>query len=251
VTLLIHQFPCLADNYGFLARDTSTGSVACIDTPDADAIMGELQRLGWTLDLILNTHWHPDHAGGNAKIRALTHASVVAPAEVERVGAVDKVVGDGDSVMLGDTQLQVLEVGGHTLGHIAYYASEADVLFAGDVLFPMGCGRLFEGTPAQMWSSLQKLAGLPDQTIVYSAHEYTLANARFALYVDDSPAVAARARAVQEARARLEPTVPTTMQQERATNPFLRAPLLPIAANAPDEASAFGIVRAAKDSFKG
>jgi hydroxyacylglutathione hydrolase len=251
VTLQIHLFPCLADNYGFLVRDSSTGSVACIDTPDVDAIMGELQGLRWPLHLILNTHWHPDHAGGNLKIKALTHASVIAPAEVERVSPVDKVVCDGDSVMLGDTRLQVLDVGGHTLGHIAYYAAAADVLFAGDTLFPMGCGRIFEGTPAQMWGSLQKLAGLPDRTTVYSAHEYTLANARFALHVDDSPAVAARARAVQEARSRLEPTVPTTMQQERSTNPFLRAPLLAIAANAPDDATAFGIVRAAKDNFKG
>jgi hydroxyacylglutathione hydrolase len=251
VTLQIHQFPCLADNYGFLVRDTSTGSVACVDTPDADAIMGELQRLGWSLDLILNTHWHPDHAGGNSKIKALTDARVVAPAEVERVTPVDKVVGDGDSVMLGDTPLHVIDVGGHTLGHIAYHAASADVLFAGDTLFPMGCGRIFEGTAAQMWSSLQKLAALPDRTTVYSAHEYTLANAQFALHVDGSAAVAARARAVQEARSRLEPTVPTTMRQERATNPFLRAPLLAIAADAPDEATAFGIVRAAKDNFKG
>jgi hydroxyacylglutathione hydrolase len=251
VTLQVHQFACLADNYGFLARDTETGSVACIDTPDADAIMAEIGRLGWSLDLILNTHWHPDHAGGNLKIKAQTHARVVAPAEVERLGAVDEVVAEGDSVMLGKTRLQVLGVGGHTLGHIAYYAPSADVLFAGDVLFPMGCGRVFEGTAAQMWSSLQKLASLPDQTTVYSAHEYTLANAQFASFVDDSPAVAARYRAVQAARARSEPTVPTTIQQERATNPFLRAPLLPIAASAPDEASAFGIVRAAKDNFKG
>lgn len=251
MSLKIHLFPCLSDNYGFLVKDIETGRTACVDTPDAEAILNELHRLGWTLELILNTHWHPDHAGGNAVLKEKTGASIVAPQEVERVGSVDRRVGHGDIVELGATAFQVIDVGGHTLGHIAYYAPSADVLFAGDALFPMGCGRLFEGTPQQMWASLQRIAALPERTTVYCAHEYTLANARFAVSVDADPAVAARAEAVARARTRSEPTVPTTVAAERATNPFLRAPLLPIAATAPDAATAFGIVRAAKDHFRG
>lgn len=251
MSLNIHLFPCLSDNYGFLVNDTETGRTACVDTPDAEAILNELHGLGWTLELILNTHWHPDHAGGNAVLKEKTGAQIVAPQEVERVGSVDRRVGHGDIVELGATAFQVIDVGGHTLGHIAYYAPGADVLFAGDALFPMGCGRLFEGTPQQMWASLQRIAALPERTTVYSAHEYTLANARFAVSVDADPAVAARAEAVARARASSEATVPTTVAAERATNPFLRAPLLPIAAAAPDAATAFGIVRAAKDQFRG
>lgn len=251
MSLNIHLFPCLSDNYGFLVNDTETGRTACVDTPDAEAILNELHSLGWTLELILNTHWHPDHAGGNAVLKEKTGAQIVAPQEVERVGSVDRKVGHGDIVELGATAFHVIDVGGHTLGHIAYYAPGADVLFAGDALFPMGCGRLFEGTPQQMWASLQRIAALPERTTVYSAHEYTLANARFAVSVDADPAVAARAEAVARARASSEATVPTTVAAERATNPFLRAPLLPIAAAAPDAATAFGIVRAAKDQFRG
>jgi hydroxyacylglutathione hydrolase len=251
MSLRIHQFPCLSDNYGFLVHDTDAGKTACIDTPDADVILGELHRLGWTLDLILNTHWHPDHAGGNAALKSKTGAQIVAPEEVAKVGAVDRVVRQGDLVSVGATEFRVMDVGGHTLGHIAYYAARAAVLFAGDTLFPMGCGRLFEGTAAQMWASLQSIAALPVGTTVYCAHEYTLANAKFAISVDDDPAVAARFAQVTKARQRLEPTVPTTIAAERATNPFLRAPLLPIAANAPDAAAAFALVRAAKDGFKG
>ncbi len=251
MSLRVHQFPCLSDNYGFLIRDDASGRTACIDTPDAQAILRELQTLGWSLDLILNTHWHPDHAGGNAAVKAATGAQVVAPAEVKKLSTIDRIVVDGDVVELGESRLQVIDVGGHTLGHIAYHEVRAGVLFAGDAIFPMGCGRLFEGTPEQMWASLQRIAALPPQTVVYSAHEYTLANARFALSVDAAAAVAERAAAVQAVRARGEFTVPTTVGEELATNPFLRAPQLPIAAHAANAASAFGIVRAAKDSFTG
>jgi hydroxyacylglutathione hydrolase len=251
MSLRVHQFPCLSDNYGFLVRDEASGRTACIDTPDAQAILRELELLGWSLDFIFNTHWHPDHAGGNAAVKATTGAQVIAPPEVEKLSPIDRVVGDGDIVELGNARFRVIDVGGHTLGHIAYHEPDEGVLFAGDTVFPMGCGRLFEGTPAQMWASLQRIAALPPQTVVYSAHEYTLANARFALSVDDAPAVHARAAAVQAARERGAFTVPTTVAEELATNPFLRAPRLPIAADAADAATAFGIVRAAKDSFRG
>ena len=248
MSVTIHQFPCLSDNYGFLVRDDASGLAACIDTPDAEAILGELSKLGWKLDLILNTHWHPDHAGGNAAIKAATGCTVVGPAEVERLSPVDRQVAGGDVVKLGETTFEVIESGGHTLGHIAYFDAADRVAFVGDTLFALGCGRLFEGTAEQMWASLSRLTALPDDTRVYCAHEYTASNARFALSVDDDPALAARAAAIFAARERGEWTVPTTIGLEKATNPFLRAPVLKPGL-APHEA--FAAVRAAKDSFKG
>jgi hydroxyacylglutathione hydrolase len=251
--LTVHQFPCLEDNYGFLARDEATGLAACIDTPEAGAILKALDQLGWKLDLILNTHWHPDHAGGNAEIKAATGATIVGPAEVTRISALDREVKGGDVVMLGETRFEVIETGGHTLGHIAYFDAADAIAFVGDTLFALGCGRLFEGTAEQMWTSLQRLAALPDETTVYCAHEYTASNARFALSVDDDPALKARADQIFALRERGEPTVPTSIGLEKATNPFLRAPRLAErvgAAGEPDH-KAFGAVRAAKDVFKG
>jgi hydroxyacylglutathione hydrolase len=251
--LKVHQFACLSDNYGFLARDEASGLTACVDTPDAGAILRELDKLGWDLALILNTHWHPDHAGGNAEIKAATGAAIVGPKEVTRISALDREVTDGDVVELGETRFKVIETGGHTLGHIAYYDADDKIAFVGDTLFALGCGRLFEGDAAQMWTSLQRLAALPDETTVYCAHEYTASNARFALSVDDDPALKRRADQVFAARERGEPTVPTTIGLEKATNPFLRAPKLAArvgAAGKPDY-EAFGAVRAAKDVFKG
>ena len=239
--LTVRQFPCLSDNYGFLIRDDATGLAACIDTPDAAAILRELDHLGWRLSLILNTHWHPDHAGGNAEVKAATGARVVGPAEVERLSPLDRRVIDGDIVDLGETRLEVMDTGGHTLGHITYFDAADQIAFVGDTLFALGCGRLFEGTAEQMWTSLSRLAALPAETAVYCAHEYTASNARFALSVDDSPALRARAAEVFAARERGEPTVPTTIARERATNPFLRA----------GDAKTFAVVRAAKDAFKG
>ena len=248
MSLTVHQFPCLSDNYGFLVRDDATGVTATIDTPDADAILAELGKLGWTLDLILNTHWHPDHAGGNAAIQAATGATIVGPQEVTRIAPLDRPVVQGDAVAVGDTTLSVIDTGGHTLGHIAYHDAKGHIAFVGDTLFALGCGRLFEGTAEQMWSSLAKLTALPDDTTVYCAHEYTASNARFALSVDDDPALKSRAIAVFAARERGEPTVPTTIGLEKATNPFLRAPLLRPHLG---PAEAFGEIRAAKDGFKG
>jgi hydroxyacylglutathione hydrolase len=251
--LSVHQFPCLEDNYGFLIRDEASGLAACVDTPESGAILREVQRLGWNLALILNTHWHPDHAGGNAEIQAATGAKIVGPHEVTRIAPLDREVKGGDEVMLGETRFQVIESGGHTLGHIAFYDPDDRIAFVGDTLFALGCGRLFEGDAEQMWASLQRLAALPDDTRVYCAHEYTASNARFALSVDDDPALKARAAHVFAARERGEPTVPTTIGLEKATNPFLRAPMLAerVGAAGENDVRAFAAVRAAKDVFRG
>jgi hydroxyacylglutathione hydrolase len=249
MTLTVRQFPCLSDNYGFLVRDDATGEVACIDTPDAEAILAELAKAGWRLDLVLNTHWHPDHAGGNEALKAATGCTVVGPAEVSRIAPPDRVVAHGDHVMLGETRLEVIDTGGHTLGHITYFDAADHIAFVGDTLFALGCGRLFEGDAQQMWASLQRIAALPEDTTVYCAHEYTASNARFALSVDADPALKARADQIFAARERGEPTVPTSIALEKATNPFLRAPLL--RPDIADPAQAFGAVRAAKDAFKG
>lgn len=240
MALDIRQFPCLSDNYGFLIRDQATGQVATVDTPDADAILTEVQASGWgRLDVILNTHWHPDHAGGNARLKSETGCEIWGPQEVTRIAPLDRVLAGGETVHLGETALEVIATPGHTLGHIAYWGAADRVVFVGDTLFALGCGRLFEGAPAQMWDSLGRLARLPAETQVYCAHEYTEANARFALSMNDSPALRARADAVFAARARGEPTVPTTIGAETATNPFLTA----------KDAVDFAARRAAKDSF--
>ncbi|KFG90921.1 Hydroxyacylglutathione hydrolase [Sphingobium herbicidovorans NBRC 16415] len=246
MALQIHQFPCLSDNYAFLVRDEASGKVASIDTPDAGAILAEADALGWRIDMILNTHWHPDHAGGNAKIKARFGSVVVAPEEVRQLSEIDQVVTHGDSVWLGDTRFDVIDTGGHTLGHVCFHAPSEATVFVGDTLFPMGCGRLFEGTPDQMWASLSRLVRLPDATLVYSAHEYTLANARFAVSVDTSESVAQRVAAVELARANDRPTVPTTIGEEKATNPFLRAPLL---VQSVSDVEAFAQIRQRKDVF--
>lgn len=249
MTIRVHQFECLADNYGFLVHDTTTEQTACIDTPDAEVILRELDAQGWRLDVIFNTHWHADHAGGNEALRAATNAMVVAPQEVGRFSHLDRVVSHGDRVTLGGTSFLVLDVGGHTLGHVAYYAQAPGIVFVGDALFPMGCGRVLEGTHEQMWASLQRLTRLPASSKVYSAHEYALANAQFAVSVDPDVAVRSRAREIVAMRARFEPTVPTTIGLEVRTNPFLRAPLLPMTRGAGSDAAAFRLVRAAKDRF--
>ena len=244
----IHQFACLEDNYGYLLRDRATGCVAAIDVPDAKTLLTELRRLGWSLELIINTHWHRDHTGGNDEVRAATGAPVVGPREVARRSLLNRPVVDGDVIRLGETQIVAMACAGHTLGHLCYHVADDEVLFSGDVLFALGCGRLFEGTPAQMWASLSRLAALPGETRVYCAHEYTASNAAFATTVDDDPTVAARAAATFEQRARGAWTVPTTIALERATNPFLRAPLLRPEL---DAVEAFAAIRAAKDAFRG
>lgn len=225
MAIAIRQFPCLNDNYGFLIRDEATGVVAAVDTPEVDAINAELDRAGWRLDLILNTHHHWDHAGGNLALKERWVCEIVAPkGEAEKISGVDRAVGDGDRVAIGETVATVIETPGHTLGHIIYHVEDEGVAFVGDTIFAMGCGRLFEGTPDQMWASLGKVAALPPETTLYCAHEYTKANAAFAMTIDPhNEELAARTRAVGEMRARGEPTVPTDVARELATNPFLRA----------------------------
>ena len=242
MTLDVRLFPCLSDNYGLLVRDTETGWVAANDTPDAEAVVADLEASGWgRLDLILNTHWHPDHTQGNARLKADTGCLIVGPEEVRRVSVLDRVVAGGDIVMLGQTALEVCDTPGHTLGHVVYHAPSAGQAFVGDVLFPLGCGRLFEGTPQQMWNSLHVLAAWPDETVIWSAHEYAAANARFALSLDDRPEMVAHAARVFETRRAGRPTVPTTLGIERAFNPFLTAIGL----------AEFTARRAAKDGFSG
>ena len=238
----VRLFPCLSDNYGFLVRDHATGAVAAVDTPDADAILADLEASGWgRLDLILNTHWHPDHTQGNAALKAATGCEIVGPEEVRRAAPLDRAVRGGDRVSLGATVMEVVDAPGHTLGHVVYRSAADAQAFVGDVLFVMGCGRLFEGSPEQMWSSLQTLAGWPDETVIWCAHEYTASNARFALSVDERPEMEARAAGILAMRERGEPTVPTTIGAEKAFNPFLRAA----------DAAAFAALRAAKDGFSG
>ena len=240
MTLDVRLFPCLSDNYGFLVRDAATGMVATVDTPDAEVILAALERSGWgRLDLILNTHWHPDHTQGNAAVKAATGCEIVGPEEVRKAAPLDRVVRGGDVVGLGETALEVTDTPGHTLGHIVYRDPAGGQAFVGDTLFALGCGRLFEGTPEQMWDSLQKLAAWPDATTVWCAHEYTAANARFALSLDDRPEMAVRAAAIVAARERGQPTVPTTIGLEKVFNPFLRAA----------DAADFAARRAAKDGF--
>jgi len=249
----VRQFPCLKDNYGFLVHDDASGETAAIDTPDADAYLAEARAAGWRITQIWNTHWHPDHAGGNAAIKAATGAVVIGPSEVSRIGqAPDRIVDEGDTVALGAHAARVLDVGGHTLGHIAFVFDAEKIAFVGDALFAMGCGRLFEGTPQQMWTSLTKLTQLPDDATLYCAHEYTESNLRFALSVDpENAALQARAIEVKTLRDAGKPTVPMTLAQEKATNPFLRAPLLKERIGKPGAADweAFGKVREMKDNF--
>ncbi|MCL4156902.1 UNVERIFIED_CONTAM: hypothetical protein GTU68_066281, partial [Idotea baltica] len=215
---------CLADNYGFLLHDDATKATAVIDTPEVGPINAALASRGWELTHILNTHHHFDHAGGNEELKQQWGAQVVGAAnDAKRIPGIDVRVADGDHFNFGGYSAQILEVPGHTTGHIAYYFADSGIAFVGDTLFALGCGRLFEGSPADMWTSLNKLMALPDETVVYCAHEYTQANANFALSVEPNNAqLVARAEEIAQLRSRGEPTVPTTIGLEKATNPFLR-----------------------------
>lgn len=220
--LEIRQFPCLNDNYGFLIRDAHSGNVATIDTPDPEAINAELDAAGWRLTHILNTHHHWDHAGGNLALKEKWNCEIIGPkAEADRIPGIDRAVSEGNIIDLGASHAHVFDTPGHTSGHIIYHFAEDNAAFVGDTIFAMGCGRLFEGTPAQMWASLSKIAVLPPETKLYCAHEYTQANAAFALSVDpDNEALKNRAKIVDALRAVGTPTVPTTVAEELATNPF-------------------------------
>lgn len=222
--LEIHQIPVLNDNYVYLAHDQGTGATAVVDPATTDEVFAALEEKGWSLTHILNTHHHMDHVGGNEVIKERTGCTIVGPrADAARIPGIDVEVGDGDTYGLGDSVAQVFDVPGHTRGHIAYWFADSDALFCGDTLFALGCGRLFEGTPDQMWASLSKLKALPPQTKVYCAHEYTQSNAQFAVTVEpDNEALMARAALIDEMRARGERTVPSTLGEEFATNPFMR-----------------------------
>lgn len=256
--LEVHQFPCLDDNYGFLLHDPDSQETACIDTPDADAYLREAAHKGWQITHIWNTHWHPDHAGGNEAIKAVTGCKVIAPvSEAAKIAAVDSTVKQGDFICLGDWEAEVIDVGGHTMGHIAYYLPAAGIAFVGDSLFALGCGRMFEGTAPQFWASLKRLKALPPQTVLYCAHEYTATNARFALHADpENRELRAYAEDVQRCRDKGVPTVPFKLERELATNPFLRADDPAMQARwgekggkPGDAVATFAALREAKNSF--
>jgi hydroxyacylglutathione hydrolase len=253
--LEIHMFPCLQDNYAYLVHDARTGTTAAIDTPDAAAILAELSVKSWQLTHILNTHHHGDHAGGNLELKRRTGCTIVGPrADSARIPGIDVEVGEGDEIALGSHRVRVFDTPGHTRGHIVYWLPDDGVAFVGDTLFAMGCGRLFEGTPGQMWSSLGKISRWPASTRLYCAHEYTQGNARFALTVEpDNAALVARAAQVNRLRAAGRPTVPFTLGEELQTNPFLRAasPGLQRTIGLPgaDEVTVFAKTRALKDAF--
>lgn len=252
----IRQFPCLSDNYGYLVRDHATGAVAAIDTPDAGAIDAALTHEGWRLTHILNTHWHPDHAGGNLALKERWGCRIIGPrGEAEKIPGLDEAVGDGDAIALGASCARVIETPGHTAGHIVHHFAGDAAAFVGDTIFALGCGRLFEGTPQQMWTSLSKIAALPPETMLYCAHEYTQANARFAVTVDPgNDALQRRVTEVTAKRARGEPTVPATLAEELETNPFLRAREQSLAAgvglSGADPVAVFAEVRRRKDQFR-
>jgi len=254
MALDVRQFACLDDNYGYLIRCSKTGACAVIDTPDSGRILEEARAMGWDIGAIWNTHHHFDHAGGNDAVREATGCEVLAPAEVDKIGAVDRVLSHGDVVKLGDLEATVIDVGGHTLGHIAFWFKDAGAAFVGDALFALGCGRLFEGTPQQMHASLSRLKALPPETVIYCAHEYTASNALFALSIDaDNPALKSYAEKVALARARHQPTVPTVLSAELAANPFLRWDDPALRANLgmehAEDWEVFAEVRRRKDNF--
>ena len=222
--LQVHMFGALSDNYCYLIHDPVTGKTGVIDTPEVAPIEKALAETGWTLDFILNTHHHDDHAGGNLALKKKTGCTIVGPrADAARIPGIDIELGDGDTFELGSRTATVYDTPGHTSGHIVYHFADDGIAFTGDTLFSMGCGRLFEGTPEQMWTSLQKLLAWPDDTLVYCAHEYTQSNAAFAMSVEpDNAQLIERSRQVDELRQQDKPTIPSTIGLERATNPFLR-----------------------------
>lgn len=241
--LEIARIPALSDNYIWLVHEPDSGETVAIDPAEAEPVLAAAAARGWRISQIWNTHWHPDHTGGNAAVRAATGCSITGPAaEAARIPTLDRAVAEGDVVRLGEVEAPVMETPAHTAGHISYHLPSEAVVFVGDTLFAMGCGRLFEGDAAQMHANLQRFAALPDETRVYCAHEYTLANARFAVTAEpDNRALVERLGAVEAARAAGEATVPTTIALERATNPFMRA----------GSAEALARLRQAKDSFRG
>ena len=242
MTLEIVRVPVLTDNYAWLVHDPVGGETVAVDPGEAAPVQAAAAARGWTIDQVWTTHWHPDHTGGNAALRA-AGARITGPAaEAGKIPTLDATVDEGDMVRIGTTVAEVWHVPGHTAGHIAFHLADAAAIFTGDTLFALGCGRLFEGTAAEMFANMQRYATLPDATQVYCGHEYTQSNGRFALTVEPgNHALAARMTAVDTARAAGEATVPTSIGLERATNPFLRA----------SDAGTFARLRIGKDNFRG
>jgi hydroxyacylglutathione hydrolase len=240
--LEIVAVPVLADNYAWLIYDPKTEDAVVVDPGEAAPVLAAAEARGWHISQVWTTHWHPDHTGGNADMKK-AGATITGPeAEKDRIPTLDTFVRAGDVVRLGSHTGQVLSVPGHTQGHIAFHFKDDAILFTGDTLFAMGCGKLFEGSPADMWSNMQAYAAMPDETRVYAGHEYTASNARFAAHVDpDDKAIAGRRIEVDRKRAAGEPTLPTTIGEEKATNPFLRA----------GSAERLGELRTQKDDFRG
>ncbi|MEM7089048.1 MAG: hydroxyacylglutathione hydrolase [Pseudomonadota bacterium] len=253
--LEIVTVPCLSDNYAFLAHDAVSGQTALVDAPEAAPILNELSARGWDLSHILITHHHWDHVDGLADVLDRHPATVIgAAADAHRLPPLDVQVSDGDSFDIAGEPVQVLDVSGHTVGHVAFYMPDSAAVFTADSLMALGCGRLFEGTPEQMWTSMCKLAALPDDTVVCSGHEYTQSNARFALTVDpENAALRRRAAEIDRARAAGEATVPSNLGLEKETNPFLRADNAAILAHLDmeqaDPVAVFAEIRGRKDRF--
>jgi hydroxyacylglutathione hydrolase len=225
MSLEVIRIPVLSDNYVWLVYEGQSGETMVVDPAVAEPVLAEAEARGWRITQIWNTHWHPDHTGGNAAIKEATGCKITGPAaEFARIPTLDVQVTGGDTIRLGEATAQVIDVPAHTAGHIAFHFADEQIAFVGDTLFAMGCGRLFEGTAAQMFSNMRKLEALGDDTHIYCAHEYTLSNGRFALTVEpDNAALVARMAEVAAMRERGEPTVPTSIALERATNPFMRA----------------------------
>jgi hydroxyacylglutathione hydrolase len=238
--LEFHQFACLTDNYGVLVHDPVSGDTASIDAPDAQAVESALQEKGWTLTHILVTHHHWDHTQGIDDLKAKTKCHVIGPKEeADKINTLDEVKTDGDRFTFGGENVDVISTPGHTLGMINFHFTQSNVVFTGDTLFALGCGRIFEGDPEMMWNSLSKLAELPPETIVYCGHEYTQANAKFSLSIEpDNKALIKRASEIDALRSEGKPTLPTSIGLELETNVFLRA----------GNAAEFARIRAAKDN---
>ncbi len=251
--LEIDLFSCRSDNFGVLLHDPATGATASIDAPEEKPILDALARRGWTLSHIFTTHHHADHVEANLALKDRFGATIVGPAR-EAIPGIDRKVDGGDSFDFAGRRVEVIWTPGHTAGHICFHLPAEKLLFAADTLFALGCGRLFEGTPAQMWQSLGKLAALPEETTVYFGHEYTLSNARFAVTVDpDNAALASRVAEIEALRAAGAFTAPTTIGLEKATNPFLRAgdPSIRchLGMETASDAEVFTEIRARKDRF--
>jgi hydroxyacylglutathione hydrolase len=251
----IHVFRCLEDNIGILIRDPATGACAAIDAPEEGAVAAALAETGWILSDILVTHKHPDHIQGIAPLRQRTGCRVTAPLKArEQVPDADAFVREGDTVRVGNLKAEVWETPGHCNDHVSYWFADDKVIFAADVLFTLGCGRVLEGSYDDLWSSLKRIASLPDDVRVYCGHDYTLSNARFALAADpDNAALKARAAEAEQAKAQGRFLVPTTIGQEKATNPFLRAgePALArsVDKQGADAATVFAALREWKNRF--